>query len=135
VLNVWDSPGVNNRWFSRTLAGSIQIILSQASADISDICNDFFCQGFQTTVELEFSLLIKIVRFLFWLNRQNHPPMLYTSVVRADGSILNGDWLVPPKSQNMANVPAIGPNAQVFLTQGVHHLRYSDGLVLHKLLP
>ncbi|MCP3850351.1 MAG: alpha/beta hydrolase [Gammaproteobacteria bacterium] len=74
-------------------------------------------------------------RFLFWLNRQTHPPMLYTSIVRADGSILNGDWLVPPKSQNMANVPAIGPNAQVFLTQGVHHLRYYDGLVLLKLLP
>jgi len=74
-------------------------------------------------------------RFLYWLNRQAHPPMRYTSIIRHDGSILNGDWLVPPKSQNMANVPAIGANAQFFLTQGVHHLRYADGLVLLELLP
>ena len=74
-------------------------------------------------------------QFLYWLNRQAHPPMRYTSIIRADGSILNGDWLVPPRSQNMAYVPAIGRNAQLFLTPGEHHLKYADGFLLIQLLP
>jgi len=37
--------------------------------------------------------------FLFWLNRQPHPPMYYTSIIRSNGSLLKGDWLVPPQSQ------------------------------------
>ena len=73
--------------------------------------------------------------FLFRLNRQAHPPMRYTSIIRSDGSILNGDWLVPSRSQNMAFVPAIGRNAQVFLTPGEHHLKYADGFILVRLLP
>lgn len=73
--------------------------------------------------------------FLFRLNRQAHPPMRYTSIIRADGSILNGDWLVPSRSQNMAFVPAIGRNAQIFLTPGEHHLKYADGFILVRLLP
>ncbi len=73
--------------------------------------------------------------FLFWLNRQPHPPMHYTSIIRADGSILDGDWLVPPLSQNMAFVPAIGAKARIIPTPGEHELKYADGLVLLNLLP
>ncbi|WP_198265669.1 esterase/lipase family protein [sulfur-oxidizing endosymbiont of Gigantopelta aegis] len=73
--------------------------------------------------------------FLFWLNRQPHPPMYYTSIIRANGSILKGDWLVPPRSQNMAYVPAIGAKARVLLTPGTHDLKFADGLLLIRLLP
>ncbi|MCK5647547.1 MAG: hypothetical protein KAI22_01595 [Gammaproteobacteria bacterium] len=73
--------------------------------------------------------------FLFWLNRQAHPPMRYTSVIRANGSILDGDWLVTSNSQNMAYVPAIGPNAQRIPTSGDHHLKYADGFLIRDLLP
>jgi pimeloyl-ACP methyl ester carboxylesterase len=73
--------------------------------------------------------------FLFWLNRQPHPPMYYTSIIRANGSILKGDWLVPPRSQNMAYVPAIGASAKIILTPGSHNLKSADGFLLRNLLP
>ncbi len=73
--------------------------------------------------------------FLYWLNQQAHPPMHYSSIIRADGSIIDGDWLVPPRSQNMAYVPAIGSGAQVFLTQGRHRLSYADAHIIIRLLP
>lgn len=73
--------------------------------------------------------------FLFWLNRQPHPPMKYTSIVRGSGSIFKGDWLVPPSSQNMSVVPAIGPKAHIIVTPGDHNLKYADGFILSTLLP
>lgn len=73
--------------------------------------------------------------FLFWLNRQPHPVMKYSSVIRANGSIMKGDWLVPPNSQNMAFVPAIGKNTYVIATPGDHNLSYKDGFILQQLLP
>lgn len=73
--------------------------------------------------------------FLFWLNRQAHPPMKYTSIIRGDGSIMKGDWLVPPGSQNMARIPTIGVKAQTIRTPGDHDLKYADGFLLIRLLP
>jgi len=73
--------------------------------------------------------------FLFWLNRQAHPAMRYTSIIRANGSLLTGDWLVPPRSQNMAFIPVIGVNAQAIFTRGDHHLKYTDGFIIASLLP
>lgn len=73
--------------------------------------------------------------FLFWLNRQPHPPIKYTSIIRANGSIMKGDWLVPPGSQNMAFLPAIGSKAQLITTPGDHNLKYADGFILLSLLP
>jgi len=73
--------------------------------------------------------------FLFWLNRQPHPPMPYTSIIRSDGSIIKGDWLVPAGSQNMAYVPAIGAKARIILTPGDHNLKYADAFVIMRLLP
>lgn len=72
--------------------------------------------------------------FLFWLNRQPHPPMKYTSIIRKNGSFIKGDWLVPAQSQNMALVPAIGKNAQVILTKGDHYLDYRDVFLFLPLL-
>lgn len=73
--------------------------------------------------------------FLFWLNRQPHPNISYTSIVRASGSLLNGDRYVPPYSQDMALVPAIGQSSKKILTPGTHKLKYADGLIIVSLLP
>ncbi|MDX2506201.1 MAG: alpha/beta fold hydrolase [Gammaproteobacteria bacterium] len=74
--------------------------------------------------------------FLYWLNRQPHPAIAYTSIVRADDSLFSGDVLVPSANQNMAYVPAIGPaQNQLLLTPGNHKLKYADGLLLRRLLP
>lgn len=73
--------------------------------------------------------------FLFWLNRQPHPEIAYTSIVRANGSFFNGDRYVPPYSQNMAYVPAIGARSNLILTPGNHYLKYPDGFLLSTLLP
>ncbi len=73
--------------------------------------------------------------FLFWLNRQPHPDIAYTSIIRADGSLLNGDIFVPSYSQNMAFVPAIGNRSKMILTPGDHYLKLPDGYLLLNLLP
>lgn len=73
--------------------------------------------------------------FLFWLNRQPHPDILYTSIIRADDSIMNGDIFVPSYSQNMAFVPAIGMRAKFIMTPGDHYLKPTDGYLLLGLLP
>ena len=73
--------------------------------------------------------------FLYWLNRQPHPPIRYTSIVRADGSLITGDVYVPPHSQNMAFVPAIKQQSHLVLTPGNHKLKASDGIVISHLLP
>ena len=73
--------------------------------------------------------------FLSWLNQQAHPVMYYTSIIRGDGSLFTGDWLVPASSQNMAMVPVIGHQARVIITPGDHNLKYADGFILLNLLP
>lgn len=72
--------------------------------------------------------------FLFWLNRQPHPAIDYVSIVRADGSLLNGDVIVPPYSQAMSRVPAIGQQARLILTPGNHSLKFADGQLIMTLL-
>ncbi|MCK5666031.1 MAG: hypothetical protein KAI17_21225 [Thiotrichaceae bacterium] len=73
--------------------------------------------------------------FLYWLNRQPHPPIRYTSIVRADGSLISGDIYVPPHSQNMAFVPVINQHSHLILTPGDHALKYNDGIIISHLLP
>lgn len=73
--------------------------------------------------------------FLYWLNRQQHPPIRYTSIVRADGSLISGDIYVPPHSQNMAFIPAINRHSQLILTLGDHGLKFNDGIIISHLLP
>ena len=72
--------------------------------------------------------------FLFWLNRQTHPSISYTSIIRANNSLLKGDWLVPSSSQDMRLVPAIGNRANYFLSLGDHNLHYRDGFIIRNLL-
>lgn len=68
--------------------------------------------------------------FLFWLNRQPHPAISYVSIVRNDGSMFGGDIFVPSYSQDMSNVPAIGPMSRIVLTPGDHELKFADGQVI-----
>ncbi|MCU7837207.1 MAG: hypothetical protein KZQ83_18440 [gamma proteobacterium symbiont of Taylorina sp.] len=74
-------------------------------------------------------------QFLYWLNQQPHPPIIYTSIIRADDSLISGDWYVPPYSQNMSSIPAISSQSQIILTPGNHGLKFNDGMLLINLLP
>jgi len=72
--------------------------------------------------------------FLYWLNQQPHPPILYTSIIRADDSLISGDWYVPPYSQNMSAIAAVDSQSRTILTPGNHGLKFQDGLLLINLL-
>lgn len=73
--------------------------------------------------------------FLFWLNQQAHPPALqYTSIVRADDSMLGGDFLISPQSQDLRNVVALGSRAVSYPTPGSHSLQAQDGDLINYLL-
>jgi pimeloyl-ACP methyl ester carboxylesterase len=72
--------------------------------------------------------------FLFWLNRQPHPDIDYAAIVRADGSLLKGDVVVPSYSQAMSGVPAIGQKARLILTPGNHSLKFADGQLILPLI-
>lgn len=85
------------------------------------------------------SLLVDLVRprpgsFLFWLNNQKHPDLQYFSIVRGEGAVLSGDYIVPGYSQDMNNVPALsGKSARIAL--GVQHgLEPIDGSVIVNVL-
>ena len=73
--------------------------------------------------------------FLYWLNRQAHPPIKFISIVRADGSLLKGDIFVPPRSQNMSEIKVLSKDSYFILTPGDHGLKYSDGIIISNLLP
>ncbi len=72
---------------------------------------------------------------LFWLNRQQHPPALYVSVVRDDSGLLNfGDLVVPGWSQDMNQVVALRGRAHKIVTDGGHGLNRRDGELLLQIL-
>ncbi len=70
---------------------------------------------------------------LFWLNAQPHPDIAYIGIIRG-GPYPPGDRLVPPFSQDMRRVPAIGRRAQAYTTPGGHPLRPADGWLIARLL-
>ena len=73
--------------------------------------------------------------FLHWLNQQPHPPALhYLSLVRVDNSILGGDPLITPQSQDLRNVVSLGSRAVSYPTSGSHALQAQDGDLIHHLL-
>ena len=71
---------------------------------------------------------------LFWLNAQPHPEITYISIIRSGGPYPPGDRLVPPFSQDMRRVPAIGHRAQTYITPAGHLLRAADGWLIARLL-
>lgn len=68
--------------------------------------------------------------FLYWLNRLDHPDIDYVSLIRSGTFYMPGDRLVPPFSQDMRLVPAIGERARSYTTPAGHLLNPHDGAVL-----
>lgn len=71
---------------------------------------------------------------LFWLNRQPHPKMRYTSIIRTGTPKMPGDHVVPPPSQDLRRVPALGERAQSYTSPWGHQLTRQDGFVIANLL-
>jgi pimeloyl-ACP methyl ester carboxylesterase len=72
---------------------------------------------------------------LFWLNRQEHPPAQYISVVRTDDSLLGlGDLIVPSWSQDMNQVYALRGRARKITAGSNHALQPADGQLLVRIL-
>ncbi len=71
---------------------------------------------------------------LYRLNRQAHPDIEYIALIRGNALRLPGDRLVPPFSQDLRHVPAIGDRARAYLTPPGHRLTTQDGRILAALL-
>lgn len=71
---------------------------------------------------------------LDWLNRQDHPPLDYLSVIRVPDVGTKGDRIVPAYSQDMNMIPALHGKARSFTTPGDHYLKPPDGLLIARLL-
>jgi pimeloyl-ACP methyl ester carboxylesterase len=71
---------------------------------------------------------------LFWLNQQPHPPLEYVSIVRGKSIHLNGDDIIPGRSQDMNQVPALRGKSQLYFLPTEHSLNPLDGDFLTVLL-
>jgi len=71
---------------------------------------------------------------LDWLNRQEHPPLDYLSVIRVPAAGTKGDKIVPVYSQDMNMIPVLHGKARSFTTPGDHFLKPLDGPLIARLL-
>lgn len=71
---------------------------------------------------------------LDWLNRQEHPPLEYISVIRVPAVGSKGDKVVPIYSQDMNTIPVLHGKARSFTTPGDHYLKPLDGPLIARLL-
>jgi pimeloyl-ACP methyl ester carboxylesterase len=71
---------------------------------------------------------------LYWLNGQPHPDIEYISIIRSGTLYMPGDRMVPPFSQDMRLVPAIGNRSLAYTTPQGHLLSPMDGRVIVGLL-
>lgn len=71
---------------------------------------------------------------LYWLNIQPHPDIEYISIIRSGTLYMPGDRMVPPFSQDMRLVPAIGEKSLAYTTPQGHLLSPTDGQVIVNLL-
>ncbi len=101
------------------------------------VLTDFFGGSTYHTAVRSRSLYADLMRpypgsLLYWLNAQPHPDIRYISVVRAmDGP---GDFIVPPYSQDMNNVPVLQGRSALVAVPAQHGLEPLDGSVLAGLL-
>ncbi len=72
--------------------------------------------------------------FLFWLNRQPHPPAKYYSIIRMYGKFPNKDYLVPRENQDMRLVPGIRDGVLSFGSYGKHELHPRDAALIISLV-
>jgi triacylglycerol lipase len=73
-------------------------------------------------------------RFLYWLNRQPHPPARYVSIVRDSTALDGGDFLVSEQSQYLENVYSLRDIAISYVVPGSHGLSRADGQLIVDLL-
>lgn len=71
---------------------------------------------------------------LFWLNRQTHPDIRYTSVMRIGTIYMPGDQVVPPLSQDLNRAPALAGRVQTYSMAQGHLLTAQDGDLIGNLL-
>lgn len=71
---------------------------------------------------------------LHWLNVQPHPPIQYVAIVRGIGTVMLGDYLISPFSQDLNNVPAIQGRATIYTVPADHGLTPADGWTLVTIL-
>lgn len=71
---------------------------------------------------------------LFWLNRQVHPDIRYTSVMRIGSFAMPGDQVVPPLSQDLNRVPALAGKVKTYSMAQGHLLTAQDGDLIGNLL-
>ena len=71
---------------------------------------------------------------LFWLNRQPHPDIAYTSIMRIGTFYMPGDHVVPPPSQDLSRVPALIGRVKTYSMANGHLLTPQDGDLIGNLL-
>ena len=71
---------------------------------------------------------------LFWLNRQPHPPIEYTSIMRIGTFYMPGDHVVPPLSQDLNRAPALYGKVTTYSMAQGHLLTPQDGDLIGNLL-
>jgi pimeloyl-ACP methyl ester carboxylesterase len=71
---------------------------------------------------------------LYWLNRQTHPAIRYTSIMRTGTFRMPGDQVVPPLSQDMNRVPAVAGKVTTYQMAQGHLLTAQDGDLIGNLL-
>ena len=72
--------------------------------------------------------------FLFWLNRQPHPDIAYTSIMRIGTFYMPGDQVVPPLSQDLNRTPALLGRVKTYSMANGHLLTPQDGDLIGNLL-
>lgn len=71
---------------------------------------------------------------LFWLNRQPHPDIAYTSIMRVGTFYMPGDQVVPPISQDLNRAPALAGRVKTYSMAEGHLLTPQDGELIGNLL-
>lgn len=71
---------------------------------------------------------------LFWLNRQPHPDIAYTSIMRIGTFYMPGDYVVPPLSQDLNRAPALLGRVKTYSMANGHLLTPLDGDLIGNLL-
>jgi pimeloyl-ACP methyl ester carboxylesterase len=73
-------------------------------------------------------------RFLYWLNRQPHPPAEYIAIARDQTSANGGDWVVSQRSQHLEHVYALRHQAYSYVVAAGHQLTRADGRLIMDLI-
>lgn len=73
-------------------------------------------------------------RFIYWLNRQEHPDAEYISIVRDQSSENSGDLIVEQNSQYLEHVYDLRNRAYSYIVPAAHELNSADGQFILDLI-